>query len=359
MKKVIAKHKKKLFVVALLLAIVLVIANATGIMMLVYYAANIFSHQQDDTSEYYRTSSDIYPNGSITLLSPNGGETFAAGQKIDVSWKTQNIPATEEVDILFDSLVFATTNTGAYTFAIPSNYPGGNYKIEAAVIDSPIEPPIILDLSNKAFTVTNSNSKCLATFPSLSLSLNHASPKRNIEVGSKNVELARFDLTSSSNCSNIINQMTVVDCGPGLAHNLKIYDTANNLIGEGINDDYQQFTFNLLNSPLVIPSSSTKVLIVRGDIQQDICATTSDCSSMRDVFLELAMGDWFGKISGVTDKDSGLALNEYNISTTPGQNKAHIHGNGIRIAGPITESTAGSTIGLVWWQKILNFFPFM
>ncbi len=93
---------------------------------------------------------------SITVLSPNGGETWQIGQSKKISWSMENIPSTA---VLYLSLVSGPTpidlesvnpigSTNSVDLVLPSGgcfgdvcYPGGilpgNYKISATVYDKP------------------------------------------------------------------------------------------------------------------------------------------------------------------------------------------------------------------------------
>jgi hypothetical protein len=65
----------------------------------------------------------------ITLLSPNGGESYVAGQQVTVNWKTCNIPASNPMFITIqgDATVngglgvnLSLLNNGTYTFNLPT-----------------------------------------------------------------------------------------------------------------------------------------------------------------------------------------------------------------------------------------------
>jgi len=72
---------------------------------------------------------------SITVLSPNGGETFTAGQQITVKWSSCNIPVTKNISFsLFmeendgsaagSPLVFSTPNDGQEVVTLPTKQSG-------------------------------------------------------------------------------------------------------------------------------------------------------------------------------------------------------------------------------------------
>ncbi|MEK7134339.1 MAG: hypothetical protein AAB819_01270 [Patescibacteria group bacterium] len=99
---------------------------------------------------------NIPPPPTITVLSPNGGETWQIGQSKKISWSMENIPSTA---VLYLSLVSGPTpidlesvnpigSTNSVDLVLPSGgcfgdvcYPGGilpgNYKISATVYDKP------------------------------------------------------------------------------------------------------------------------------------------------------------------------------------------------------------------------------
>lgn len=77
---------------------------------------------------------------SITVLSPNGGETYNAGDNIVITWETCNIPANTMIEIYAQripdpagSFTFTgtagTIDDGIETFMIPSSAVSGGYLI--------------------------------------------------------------------------------------------------------------------------------------------------------------------------------------------------------------------------------------
>jgi len=85
-----------------------------------------------------------FPNGSITLLSPNGGETYKAGNQVTVKWQTKNVGSGNNIWIHLDTadgrhlnngdLVSShIPNNGEKTVAIPVDIPAGQYKFAVTV----------------------------------------------------------------------------------------------------------------------------------------------------------------------------------------------------------------------------------
>lgn len=108
---------------------------------------------------------------SITLVYPNGGETLNEGSVYTISWKTQNIPATNKVALTirrvpppalreegqeFDPIIFTDLeNTGSKEWKVSYIYPDGNYIIGINTYESlPIINPIS-DESDATFQIIN------------------------------------------------------------------------------------------------------------------------------------------------------------------------------------------------------------
>lgn len=97
---------------------------------------------------------------SITLLSPNGGESYKAGDKITVKWNSEGMSASEDllIQILkpgnfndgggWDTLVSSTLNDGSHVVALGSNLVSGDYKIA-------VKGDYVNDISEDYFTIVN------------------------------------------------------------------------------------------------------------------------------------------------------------------------------------------------------------
>jgi len=100
-----------------------------------------------------------FPNGSVTILSPNGGESYKAGGQMVVKWQTKNVGSGNNIWIHLDTIdgkhlnngdlvVSHVPNTGEKIVTIPSDIPAGQYKV-AVTVGQELE-----DLSNGYITVT-------------------------------------------------------------------------------------------------------------------------------------------------------------------------------------------------------------
>ncbi|MDQ1281729.1 MAG: hypothetical protein QG630_80 [Patescibacteria group bacterium] len=112
-------------------------------------------------SPFYIMSTPTTPTPSITVLSPNGGETFTTGQQITVKWSSVGIPTSNnkvavllQGDNISASLgpVFVN-NSGQSTVTIPTWATPGKYKISIGTIDDN-NKPLALDYSDSHFYIS-------------------------------------------------------------------------------------------------------------------------------------------------------------------------------------------------------------
>lgn len=95
------------------------------------------------------------PAATLTLLAPNGGETVAVGDMIDVTWESESVSGAVRVEFSFDggyswTEVFPPNvgNTGAHTWLVPLvDAP------QALVRVSSTTCPAVFDVSDASFTV--------------------------------------------------------------------------------------------------------------------------------------------------------------------------------------------------------------
>jgi hypothetical protein len=118
---------------------------------------------------------------SITVLSPNGGETFTAGQQVKVTWKSCNVPnyigvvlnvATVSNWHQGNPVVLATggydgptVNDGIETFTIPLSVSSGQYKIWVRHEYDDSTGNAYEDSSDNYFTINSAKSPLSTTLP--------------------------------------------------------------------------------------------------------------------------------------------------------------------------------------------------
>jgi hypothetical protein len=120
----------------------------------------------------YKNSIIKIAEPSITLISPNGGETLKEGSVYTIKWDTKNIPETDKISINirrvpppplqqegqeFDPIIFVgLENTGSKDWTISDMYPEGNYILGITSYASvPITNPIS-DESDSTFRIIKS-----------------------------------------------------------------------------------------------------------------------------------------------------------------------------------------------------------
>jgi hypothetical protein len=79
----------------------------------------------------------------ITVLSPNGGESWKVGETHTITWNSQNLSANARIQIGFGTgegiITSSALNTGSYSWTIPQTIgSGNNYKINVYALDNGI-----------------------------------------------------------------------------------------------------------------------------------------------------------------------------------------------------------------------------
>ena len=247
--------------------------------------------------EYYCESneikSDIYtcPSGcsdgaclkeerSITVISPNGGETWEIGKTYGIKWESAGVenvyvnllecgtnPPTSVV-----SSTFFPSEIGGYSWIVPSNIsPGDKYRIWIG--EKPYEPgipPYIYDTSDNYFSIV-----IAATTPgALDVTLDSSTPmSTNVTPGQTNVTFARIKLSASA--SGDVNNMNKIQIGSDSADasnyltNIKIFD-GNTQLGTTAtyltyNGSYYYKWVDV--SGVSIPAASSKILTIVADVK--------------------------------------------------------------------------------------------
>ena len=126
------------------------------------------SSAQDYSDKYFTITAPVSnQQSSITVTSPNGGETFAAGQPFTVTWVGSNFPSNGRVTIaLQDSRTINTylaeglSNSGSATLTIPASIEPGAYtvRVVCGLQDSDAycnSTPKSEDYSNASFGITS------------------------------------------------------------------------------------------------------------------------------------------------------------------------------------------------------------
>lgn len=117
----------------------------------------------------YNMAIAVLANPSITLISPNGGETWQVNYMYQIRWKSSNLPADAQNRISIGlvkkgayeanpsqyliSLLGSTANDGSENINIPSSISPGEYKVEVAYCPSIGGECTVKDSSDNYFNI--------------------------------------------------------------------------------------------------------------------------------------------------------------------------------------------------------------
>ena len=135
---------------------------------------------------------------SITVLSPNGGETWTKGTTQTIQWNTIGIPYANNMTIRLRSmstgqelLTSNSLNTGYFLITIPSSFADGQYKAE---VKTSINGQSYMDASNNSFLINSTMQ------PTSSLTITTPSPLPNAKV--RNYYLVNLKFEGLNNPEN-------------------------------------------------------------------------------------------------------------------------------------------------------------
>lgn len=163
-------------------------------------------------------------NPSITIVSPNGGETLEIGKTYDIAWISQGFSLSDTVvisinDERFDlgyptgsRTIIKTTNSGLYSWTIPSQLsgyditPGNKYRI--VVLINGLDTG--RDVSDNVFSISNKNASKATTTP---LTHNVCSSERCTVVSGAGADQCKLDSDCSTastilKCKNLSTTIT-------------------------------------------------------------------------------------------------------------------------------------------------------
>ncbi len=116
----------------------------------------------DASDSYFKITEPVQP--SVTVISPNGGETYESNSKITVNWKTTGMSLSQTLDVIRlrvypygqeYNLASNVVNDGQEVIVIPSSVPFGSYTLEikSTVVGSGVN---VFDASDSYFKIVDS-----------------------------------------------------------------------------------------------------------------------------------------------------------------------------------------------------------
>ncbi|MBI4137932.1 MAG: hypothetical protein HY472_01645, partial [Candidatus Sungbacteria bacterium] len=212
---------------------------------------------------------------SITVISPNGGETFIVGGQINIRWSTSNWPENtvglslrdannNHVDII-GALV---PNTGNYSWSIPTGLSGGFYKVRAGCSNCTLNKAPD-DSSDAPFSIVSAPTSGGA----LSVALDANSPGYQVvHSGQTDVELLRLRFSGVNediDLKQIAFQLSDTERNTPndlVGRKITLWNGAAK-IGEAVFPTGDTALSSLIAvGDFRIPQDSSRTLIVKGDI---------------------------------------------------------------------------------------------
>ncbi|MFA6565250.1 MAG: hypothetical protein WCT48_00745, partial [Candidatus Paceibacterota bacterium] len=274
------------------------------------------------------------PQYYITIISPNGGETWTAGSLVYGKWSS-NLPPTHEIMTvrLRDSasreydLINNIQNDGVELLTIPSTLATGAYRFE---MKTAIGNQTVFDQSDGMINIVNPNSPIPATPQSCSLtvSLSAGTPAaQNVTPGQSAVPLVKFNVTP--NCNGMLNSFAVsllpMPNGYQNISTLRLHNNATgSQLGEVQSVSGASVNFTSFGAPLI--ANQTLVLKIVGDVSSSagiggtvygVFGGSSGTSASGGTIGNNASGNL---IMGNTMTVATVPVSQYSITATQGAN---------------------------------------
>ncbi len=307
----------------------------------------------------------------IKVVSPNGGETYQAGQQTTVKWKSCNAGnnlaillehynANNVLDGGINSTPSNTINDGSEVITLPASIQNPNSRYKIVITDQRVIPgstESMHDYSDNFFTINGS------VQPKVQIGTSATTPPTSTVTASQtqitsgvrllgftvkaidgNVTLKKVPVqinSTGSSIQNIVSQLKLVDAS---GNSLQTADTIGNYISSGAISastgctvkDCGYFFANFGN--ITIPSGTTKEFSIMADIRP---ITTSTGDATRTLKVSLVNNDVVSSANlGVVDQngDTITSNNTYRIGSAIG-NVITFNTNG----STTTTTTTGTT----------------
>lgn len=185
---------------------------------------------------------------SVKVLSPNGGETYTAGQKVDIKWSSCNSTANDQVMIimkstqtLFGAEVATVLNTGTATITLPTSFGGGQasvtsgnyYKMRLELGGNAMNKVAPVDESDNLFTINSATNTILTVLPAKYIGSQNWPPVVKISGSAYSCKIS----SGSGDVPTVVEEKNIngkkycktsfVDAGAGSRFGTYLYMTAN------------------------------------------------------------------------------------------------------------------------------------
>ena len=106
-------------------------------------------------------TSPVWPAGTLTLITPNGGQKWRSGDTYTIKWDKANSGGYVKIQLLksgkpYKTIRAKTRNDGKYRWKVPSSVKSGN-KYQIRIVST--KKKTISDSSDKNVTITKKLSK--------------------------------------------------------------------------------------------------------------------------------------------------------------------------------------------------------
>jgi len=118
----------------------------------------------DATDNYFSLATQ---SSSITVTSPNSGESWQLGSSHAITWTRGTISSNVKIDLYYNGSYYATIagsepNDGSYIWTIPTGYaPFHSYQVRITALNN----PAVYDTSDKNFSLATQSSSITVTSP--------------------------------------------------------------------------------------------------------------------------------------------------------------------------------------------------
>lgn len=213
----------------------------------------------DESDNYFTINAINQP--SITITSPNGGETYKPGDNITVNWKTSGVSSSQKLDVIRlraypngqeYNLASNVLNDGQEIIPIPSYVPVGAYTLE---IKSYVDSILVFDASDSYFKIYDSTQP----IPTVKVTANSSSNPNPVPSGSDIV--IAWNSTNTTSCSvssNVYSAGGLSPNGSVVVHNLMVSTTFTVTCLTGLSsgsiDASSSVTINVTLPPTTQPS---------------------------------------------------------------------------------------------------------